>query len=414
MNIYSLDQIVNVARTHSVIYQKLYAAVPMQHTYSLAQLPILTNEQLMTFVHDEQPDFVFANGNTHGLIFESSASTGKAKVTLFGRDEWDTHTRLLASQHWKNGLLKENDRLTNLCASAYLSYRIVHSVVERFPGKISEVPLGCDYDYEYIHGVITKYHSNVLAGVNSTFLGLAHHMNSTGQVNLEVERLLGGGELLYGAQLEVIRRAFPNAEILSFMFGTTETGALGYSEPGDALNEFSIFEGACIVEVVDELTGLPIEEAGTVGKCVATSLTRIAAPAIRIDTGDYACWSEDVPGKRKLRVIGRKFPFPHQYQGACFTETDVFELIRYLEGKAPVTRLQLHIHDHHLEVIVSLLDEHSMTSSDLTHLVRDGLVAQVPALAPHAHAIICRLEDFSYFSEATRRKGRLIVDKRQH
>jgi Coenzyme F390 synthetase len=302
MNIYSLDQVVNIARTHSVIYQKLYAQLKPQASYELKHLPVLTNEQLMEFVHDEEPDFVFANGNTHGLIFESSASTGKAKVTLFGRDEWDTHTRLLASQHWKNGLLKENDRLTNLCASAYLSYRIVHSVVERFPGKISEVPLGCDYDYGYIYGVITKYHSNVLAGVNSTFLGLAYHMTSRGLVNHEVERLLGGGELMYGAQLEVIRRAFPNAEIVSFMFGTTETGALGYSEPGDALNEFSVFEGACIVELIDEVTGLPIEAPGQVGKCVATSLTRIAAPAIRIDTGDYACWVEKTPGKRKLRV----------------------------------------------------------------------------------------------------------------
>lgn len=413
MNIYSLDQVVNIARTHSVIYQKLYAHLEPQASYSLVQLPILTNEQLMEFVHDEQPDFVFANGNTHGLIFESSASTGKAKVTLFGRDEWDTHTRLLASQHWKNGLLKENDRLTNLCASAYLSYRIVHSVVERFPGKISEVPLGCDYDYDYIYNVVTKYHSNVLAGVNSTFLGLAHHMTSRGLVNHEVERLLGGGELLYGAQIEVIRRAFPNADIVSFMFGTTETGVLGYSEPGDALNDFSIFEGACIVEVIDEQTGQPIEEPGRIGKCVATSLTRIAAPAIRIDTGDYACWIENLSGKRKLRVTGRKFPFPHHFHEVRFNETDVFELIRYLDGKAPVTRLQLQIYDTRLEVIVTLLEGHQIRAADLSTIVLKGLLAQVPALDRHARSISCRLEDFSYFSEATRRKGRLIVDRRE-
>lgn len=412
MNIYSLDQIINIARTHSVIYQKLYAQLKPQASYELNQLPVLTNEQLMDFVHDEEPDFVFANGNTHGLIFESSASTGKAKVTLFGRDEWDTHTRLLASQHWKNGLLKENDRLTNLCASAYLSYRIVHSVVERFPGRISEVPLGCDYDYDYIYGVISKYHSNVLAGVNSTFLGLSHHMTSRGLVNHEVERLLGGGELLYGAQREVISRAFPNAEIVSFMFGTTETGALGYSEPGDALNEFSVFESACIVEVINEVTGLPIETPGQVGKCVATSLTRIAAPAIRIDTGDYACWVEKSQGKRKLRVIGRKFPFAHHFQNVQFNETDVFELIRYLDDKAPVTRLQLQIHDTRLEVIVSLLEGHQITREDLSSFIRSGMLAQIPELTPHAQVIDCRLEDFAYFSEATRRKGRLIVDRR--
>lgn len=412
MNIYSLSQVVNIARTHSVIYQKLYARLEPRSSYKILDLPILTNEELMEFVHDEEPDFVFAKGNTHGLIFESSASTGKAKVTLFGRDEWDTHTRLLASQHWKSGLLKENDRLTNLCASAYLSYRIVHSVVERFPGRISEIPLGCDYDYGYIYSVITKYHSNVLAGVNSTFLGLAYHMANHGLVNYEVERLLGGGELLYGAQIEVIRRAFPNAEIVSFMFGTTETGALGYSEPGDAPNEFSIFEGACIVEVLDELTGQPIQTSDKVGKCVATSLTRIAAPAIRIDTGDYACWIEPSPGKRKLRVIGRKFPFAHRFEDVGFNETDVSEVIRALDDKAPITRLQLQIHDARLEVIVSLLEGHQLTPDDLSVLVLNSLLKQVPALTPYSSRIDCRLEDFAYFSEATRRKGRLVVDKR--
>ncbi|NER66355.1 hypothetical protein G3436_23970 [Pseudomonas sp. MAFF212427] len=244
-----------------------------------------------------------------------------------------------------------------LCASAYLSYRLVHGVIERFPGKISEIPLGCDYPYEYINSVIEKYHSNVLAGVNSTFLGLAWHMNQHGIVNTTVERLLGGGELLYGAQLQVIQRAFPNASIVSFMFGTTETGALGYSELGDALNEFSVFEGACVVEIIDEVTGEPVTEPERIGKCVATSLSRIAAPAIRIDTGDYACWSHNaVSGKRKLKVLGRKFPFHHQFAGSRLNETDVANLIRYLEPRAPVTRLQVVLQEGALEVIVSLLD----------------------------------------------------------
>ncbi|MDN6875421.1 hypothetical protein QO209_23525 [Pseudomonas citronellolis] len=411
MNIYSLDQVVNIARTNSTIYQKLYTDMQHKLPYSLTELPILTNKLLMEFVHNEQPDFVFSNGNTHGLIFESSASTGKPKVTLFGRDEWDTHTRLLASQHWKNGSLRENDRLTNLCASAYLSYRIVHGVVERFPGKISEIPLGCDYEYEYIHSVIEKYRSNVLTGINSTFLGLAYHMLQHGLVNYNVERLLGGGELLYGAQLKIIQRAFPKAEIISFMFGTTETGVLGYSELGDALNEFSIFDDACIVEIIDELTGQPISESNKVGRCVATSLTRIAAPAIRIDTGDYACWVQSTSGKRKLRVIGRMFPFHHQFHSVRINETNIFNLIRSLEDKFPITCLQLQILDSKLEVIVSLLQEQEI--EHLNTAVCEGLLDQVPGLHAYRQDISCQSVNFGYFSEATRRKGRLIVDKRQ-
>src|SRR5690606_40588808 len=72
MNIYSLDQIVAMAKYTSPIYKDFYRDV--EPGSALTSLPILSNEQLMEIVHAQKPDFVFAEGNTHGLIFESSAS----------------------------------------------------------------------------------------------------------------------------------------------------------------------------------------------------------------------------------------------------------------------------------------------------------------------------------------------------
>ncbi|NRO99716.1 hypothetical protein GWC77_28175 [Paraburkholderia sp. NMBU_R16] len=57
----------------------------------------------------------------------------------------------------------------------------------------------------------------MLTGINSTILGLAIDLLSRGEKNERIERILAGGELLYGAQRQIIKRAFPRAVLLSFM-----------------------------------------------------------------------------------------------------------------------------------------------------------------------------------------------------
>src|SRR5690606_14017274 len=303
MNIYSLDQIVAMAKYTSPIYKDFYRDV--EPGSALTSLPILSNEQLMEIVHAQKPDFVFAEGNTHWLIFESSASTGKPKVTIWGQGEWATSMQLLSAYHWKNGLLKNGDRVGNLCATPYLSYRLVHSVVEYFPGSVSEVPIGCEMAFSELNALVEKYNCNVLAAINSTVLGLAWNLLEAGKVNTTVERILAGGELLYGSQRDLIRRAFPNAVMVSFLFGTTESGIIGFSSLDDALDVFRPFPEASIVEILDKETNEPITSPGVVGKCVVTSLLRVAAPALRIDTGDYAQWlDEPTRGPRRFQVIG--------------------------------------------------------------------------------------------------------------
>jgi phenylacetate-CoA ligase len=411
MNIYSIEQLVTLAKFTSPIYKKFYENVRIDAP--LHELPILTNEALMQIVHAIRPDFVFADGNTHGLIFESSASTGKPKVTIWGRDEFETSMRLLAAHHWKHGLLKNNDRVTNLCASPYLSYRLVHSVIENFLGKCSEIPIGCDLPFAELNHVVAKYESNVLAGVNSTILGVAADLLMRGETNPRIERILAGGELLYGEQREIIRRAFPNAVMVSFMFGTTECGIVGFSRLSDSLNEFRHFVGASLVEIIDEHTQLPITTPGVVGKCVVTSLLRVAAPAIRIDTGDYVEWLDDPSGDEpRFRVLGRKFPFHHRLNGTEFSETDVWALIMGLEKRVPLTKLQLEIHEHRIEIAYSLLDPDGDTHAHIAQTIINSVFQYLPMLKQQNIEVIPREEDFSYFIENTRRKGRLILDCR--
>ena len=411
MNIYSIEQLLALAKYTSPIYKELYANIDT--TTPFDRLPVLTNSALMEIVHSKNPDFVFAEGNTHGLIFESSASTGKPKVTIWGRDEWESSMRILANFHWRNRSLRDGDRVANLCSSPYLSYRIVHSVIEHYPGKCSEIPVACDLEFEELYHILEKYGANVLAGVNSTILGLAWYLFSRGQVDTRVERILAGGELLYGSQRDLIRRAFPNATMISFMFGTTESGIIGYSELTDELNVFRAFPGVSIVEVLDESTREPITKSGRSGMCVVTSLLRVAAPAIRVDTGDRIEWLDEptLPSPR-FRLLGRRFPFMTSYQEAQFSETDVWSLIQLVSDHLPITKLQVELHDRTVEIVVALLDTEQIPMSQVDDVVQEALQNAMPMLSAHGVRTRCRVEPFSHFLAATRRKGRLLKDCR--
>ncbi|WP_157384082.1 hypothetical protein [Burkholderia glumae] len=413
MKIYTLKQILSLAKFNSPIYKYLYKDIEINENIDLKKIPILTNEHLMEIVHSASPDFVFGHEASDGIIFESSASTGKAKVTLFGRDEWEASTTLIAVNHSKNNVLRDGDRVANLCASPYISYRLVHSVIERFPGRCAEIPIGCDGDFTELNNTVDKYGANVLAGINSTMLGLAANLISQGKRNDRVDRILAGGELLYGNQRNLIATAFPKAKMISFVFGTTEAGPIAISHLDDDLNVFRPIPGASIVEIVNEETGSPVEAAGVIGKCVVTSLLRTSAPAVRIDTGDYAEWVDSAEGRARFRILGRKFPFSHTINGVSINETQLWDLIQNIDNISLV-KLQLQLHEGEVHFIYTLTPGSRSQYGDAQEYLRSMVNARLPQLAAAAGIEILFIEkDFEYFMESTRRKGRLVLDCRK-
>lgn len=313
MNIYSIKQIISHARVNSPLYGELYKDLNLIDA-QIQDLPILTHEQLMEIVHNKDAISFFNQRSNNGIVYQSSATTGKEKATLFGRSEWQTTLKFLAANHWKSGSLKNNDVVANLCVGGSASFMFVHGTIENFPGCCCELPIGSDHSFDHLIETWNKFSANVLAGINSTFLGLSAHLIEKGKTSPEITRILCGGELLYGKQLDLIKNAFPNANIIPFMYATTETGLIGFSEPGFEQNEFRVCSEACLLEIVDAYTKEVINEPNKQGLAVVTSLLRTAAPAIRVEVGDYAQWI-DPPGteNRKFSIHGRrylkKYPF---------------------------------------------------------------------------------------------------------
>lgn len=82
--------------------------------------------------------------------------------------------------------------------------------------------------------------------------------------------------------------------------GATEIGAWSYectAQPGGLHVNQALF----LVEIVDPVSGEPIEEPGRTGKMIITALDRLAQPCIRFDSKDLIAWSD------QLCPCGRSF-----------------------------------------------------------------------------------------------------------
>lgn len=87
-------------------------------------------------------------------------------------------------------------------------------------------------------------------------------------------------------------------------WGMTEIGPLA-SEADDDAGNLTVLESACIAEIIDSDSGLPVAP-GTPGELVITNLGRTGTPAIRYRTGDLVV-ADPVPhpsGRTWLRLKG--------------------------------------------------------------------------------------------------------------
>jgi phenylacetate-CoA ligase len=234
MRFNSLDELVALARSGSTFYSRLYAGLP-ERGLRLTDLPVARFEQVMAAVHDHRA--LIVSNDAYGICYTTSGTTGRPKATLFGRDEWRTAHAMLSLMHWKSGALRDGDVVCNISEPGSASFMAIDRVVDAFPGRCSEIPIGCDVGYETVARVADQFGATVIAGMNPTLLGLAEWLLRQCRPNPHIRSLLGGGELLYGAQHELLRDAFPAAELCAFMYGAAEAGLIGYGEPALAHNQ---------------------------------------------------------------------------------------------------------------------------------------------------------------------------------
>lgn len=129
-----------------------------------------------------------------------------------------------------------------------------------------------------------------------------------------VRLLLFSGEALYNDQVGIIKRAFPNAELRSLVYGTMDCGVIGLPPQREAKERFPIADGlrdprvhqvnrpGMILEIIKE-DGKATTDPGTPGSLVVTNLERRLMPVVRYPSGDRAEWIDFDSGL--FRVLGR-------------------------------------------------------------------------------------------------------------
>jgi phenylacetate-CoA ligase len=417
MNFHTLDELVAIARRGSRFYAELYAGLP-ERGFTLADLPVARFERVMAAVHEDHRALV-ASDRAYGVCYTTSGTTGRPKATIFGRDEWRTAHEILSLMHWKSGALRDGDIVCNLSEPGSASFMAIHRVVDAFPGRCSEIPIGCDVGFAAVARVCEQFQASVVAGMSPTILGFADWLLRNRGPNPGVRSLLGGGERFYGAQVDLLRQAFPSATYCAFMYGAAEAGLIGYGEPSLPHDQVRVLDSVCQLEIIRPDTHVPITTPGEVGRTVVTHFLRVAAPALRLETGDLAMWHDapDTPNPR-ISLRGRLFPFALDVGGRRLCEDDVLRLLSAIELRLPLLKLQLAVLGtpssprFELRIAFAAADR-----SRWEGLVREAWNQCCPDLATlpserRVGELTIREVPLSAFEDASRRKSRLIVDLR--
>lgn len=342
---FSLEEIVEHARTQSSFYKKLYAGIP-QSDWELSDLPILDQEEFWRANSSLGENSVLTLQGDEGIVFKSGGTTGSPKHSVFGRNEWATMCKDL-SEHLGRGGLCDGDRVANLFygGSLYASFLFVYHALMDTPTKIVQYPLAGTAGDELVLETIKEFNINVLMGIPATHMRLLDLIAAKNDPSIKIDKLFFAGETLYEDQRKHARTIFPEIEFHSCGYASVDGGFIATSDRDCGFNEHFSVPKACMLEIINPDTGEVIEQNNTPGILVATNLTRKQMPIIRYPLGDYGEWLEDVKSVkegRRFRLLGRS-EAGARVGPATVYPADITDILEVYGEQSGVSNFQLHI-----------------------------------------------------------------------
>ncbi|VWD64820.1 Indoleacetate--lysine ligase [Burkholderia lata] len=331
-----LASLVRYARQYSAYYSNLYRNLP-QNGWQLCDLPLIDAGDYWQMPQGLHAWPVLTGPIAGAHLFKTGGTTGSGKVSVYTREEWRSFVATFG--RGLSTLLQPGDRVANLffAGDLYASLLFIHGALAHTEVPVCEYPFAGAVAPETLANAVRAYDLNVLASVPAQLLRIASYLAQRGETLLQPRAILYGGESLFAEQLALLKQVFPNARCRSIGYASVDGGLLGASTLDCQLGEHRCFDRDTIIEIIDEETSLPIEEAGRSGMLVLTSMQRRLMPLIRYPSGDLASWVE-APGtpQRKFVLQGRSslghrvrvgsfisiFPNDieasiHQHVGAC-------------------------------------------------------------------------------------------------
>ncbi|WP_202368063.1 phenylacetate--CoA ligase family protein [Pseudomonas sp. MWU318] len=415
-----LNALLGFARRHSTYYREHFKDVA-EPINGLNGLPLIDPRLYWHGSQKPQKWLLLTGPTADALVFKTGGTTGSGKLSLFTRAEWQTLVRDFGSH--LTAQLNAGDRVANLffVGDLYASFIFVHDALAHVETPVSEFPFTGAVDSAVLAESIVAYRINVLAGLPAHLLKFAAWLERHSRILEGVETLLYGGESLFGAQLQALRRVFPNARVASIGYASVDAGLIGVSARDCALGEHRMLEHHSVLEIIDEVSGAVIEECNRNGKLVLTNLTRRLMPVIRYPVGDLACWREPAgTPMRKFALMGRSMSSQRVRVGVL--SLDISDIGDLVHRCASSTDWQLVIEQQEKKDLLSLRWVPDTPMPDIAKSnasLRSALIEQYPLIEKlqgdqllDLHVIACASDELTCHPRSG--KHQLVVDRRDY
>ncbi|NOT78856.1 MAG: hypothetical protein HOP07_07610 [Bacteriovoracaceae bacterium] len=350
--VWKLEEIISNAKAHSPYYRELYKNCK---DLKLSSLPVV--DQAVFWKSS-----LLTSSEHDGLVFKSGGSTGAPKYSYFTNQEWESFTAYFG-HGMSEGILESGDRVANLfyVGDLYASFLFIKDSLQSInvsKMSISQFPIAGQTDHYQILKTLDEFKINVIVGVPSAILSMLekYNENKSQFKNLNITKILFGGEALYDDQFKAFTDFLPGVKISSIGCASVDGGLIGFSSRDCNNGEHRVFDGANIIEIVDPETNEVIMEKNRTGKVLLTNLTRMRMPIIRYPAGDLACWVEDAGSpNRKFKLQGRSDEAARLGTLSVYFE-DTREMISKLASNVSGLQFQMILkhHSHKDELILRL------------------------------------------------------------
>ncbi|WKX69211.1 phenylacetate--CoA ligase family protein [Streptomyces sp. XD-27] len=302
MSVHPLSDLIRFTRLNSPFYSDLYAALP-PGVDDLTALPVVDQDAFWA-ANTLQGNRVLTGPLSEAVVYKSGGTTGAPKFSCYTREEWREFVTAFG-QGLVDAGLRPGHRVADLfyAGDLYASFLFVLDALAHAPVGNVRLPIGGAAPPESTVPALEDFRAQVVAGTPTTLCRLAAHLVATGRQLPSVELLFFGGEALFPDQRPLLAAAFPHAEPRSLGYASVDAGLLGRPVPGPDPRVHRAFTPHTVVEILDETTGQPIQEAGRAGRVVVTQLYRRLMPVLRYPAGDRAEWTD--PESGCFRILGR-------------------------------------------------------------------------------------------------------------
>lgn len=338
---YTLSELVELARTHSPFYRELYRDVP-KDGWRLEDLPPIDLE-----AYREADSF--ANNRlltaplTEAMVIRTGGTSGKTKLAFYTNAELADICRYIGTKNEGNGMAS-GDRVATLlpAGNLYASYLFSALALHYATTPLVVFHFGMDTPFEELVPSLAEFGIDTLIAFPTLYLKLARFIEENKlQEGLRIRKLYYFGETMFHDVREQLLRVFPGASIHSSGYSSVDGALIGYVDLSCGFNEHRSPDNMTLIELLDEEIGELIREPGRAGRIHITNLARGLMPVIRYPSGDMARWVEpEGTPDRKFLLLGRAGEGV-RFFGPIFYYNDVGNLLFPLHERYGLLNFQM-------------------------------------------------------------------------